>query len=481
MKLRLCLLAGTVLFSLLAPPVFADDDKKDDKKDKDDDDEISEITNKDDANFSIDKLVGGKEVWAMTADQIEKDYKKGGFKWLETGKKDRGILRPKWMWLRAESGGSSSRSISISSARTSYKLLGDVSAEEVNFDLKNGTLSALTISIWNKGDSDEITKAVFQSKITAVSAALGGRLGVKGKDLGKDQGSASRALRVRWENPETVAQLEYSSSEEMVNTGVKRQRQFVPEFIRLRLMPKSAVTMRSDAVANTAKVSVASLAARVKKMPNGDIYIDSVPMVDQGDKGYCAVASSERVMRYYGIQCDQHDLAQAAEASAGGTRPSDLEDALHKLQGKFKIRVRDLVKWDERDFERLKTAYNREAGKVGGKLWTPEDYFFEPNVDIFRDARCRNQAYEKFQKMVVEATNRGIPLLWALRLGLYPENGEKARQSGGGHMRTMLGYNLKTDELIFSDSWGAGHEVKRIKGRDAWAATLGLYLVEPQN
>ena len=301
------------------------------------------------------------------------------------------------------------------------------------------------------------------------------------KDLGKDQANASKAMRLRWDGVETMGQLEYSFTEDLVSTGAKRQRVFNPEFIRLRLMPKGKTTVGTTNAANTAKVGATSLVARVKKLPNGDVYIDGVPMVDQGEKGYCAVASSERVMRYYGIQCDQHDLAEAADASAGGTRPSDLEDALHKLQGKFKIRVRDLVKFDYQDHLRLIRAYNKEAGKVKGKVWTDEDWYFEPDEDIYREARCRNNAYEKFQKMVVDSTSRGVPLLWALRLGIYPENGEKAPQSGGGHMRVIIGYNLKTSEIIFSDSWGAGHEMKRIKGRDAWAATLGLYLVEPQN
>jgi len=478
MKRRLCFLAGS-LFLVLVPGVLrAQDDEKKDKEE-----EMDEISSKDEANFSIDKLVGGKEVWALSPDQVEKDYKKGGFKWLETGKKDRGLLRPKWMWMKSErqiSGGNIA--FSISSARTSYKLFdGASTAEEVIFEFKDGKLAGLTLSIWNKGDSDEISKTVYQSKVTTLTNSLNGRLAVRAKDLGKDQTNASKAMRTRWESPETIAQLEYSFTEDLVSAGAKRQRVFNPEFIRLRLMPKGKSGLTASSAPNTARVGASVLVTRVKKLPNGDVYIEGVPMVDQGEKGYCAVASSERVMRYYGIQCDQHDLAQAADASSYGTRPSDLENALHKLQGKFKIRVRDLVKWDYQDHLRLLKAYNREAGKVGGKPWTDDDWYFEPNVDIYRDARCRNNAYEKYQKMIVEATNRGIPLLWALRLGLYPENGEKAPQSGGGHMRTIIGYNLKTDEIIFSDSWGAGHEMKRIKGRDAWAATLGLYLVEPQN
>ncbi len=487
MKRRLCVLAGSLFIALVSPGRLQaqDDKKKDDdgKKDKDEAEEVDEISSKDEANFSIDKLVGGKEVWALTADQVEKDYKKGGFKWLETGKKDRGILRPKWMWMKSErktSGGNIS--FNISGARTSYKLFDAASsAEEVNFEFKDGTLAGLTMSIWNKGDSEEIMKTIFMSKITTLTTQLNTRLGVRGKDMGKDQASASKAMRLRWDGADTMAQLEYSFTEDLVSNGAKRQRVFNPEFIRLRLMPGGKSVVGTTNAANTAKVGASALAARVKKLPDGDVYIDGVPMVDQGDKGYCAVASSERVMRYYGIQCDQHDLAQAADASAGGTRPSDLEDALHKLQGKFKIRVRDLVKFDYQDQLRLIRAYNKEADKLGGKVWSEDEWYFEPDVDIYREARCRNNSSEKFRKMVMDSTSRGVPLLWALRLGLYPENGEKAPQSGGGHMRTIIGFNQKKDEIIFSDSWGAGHEMKRIKTRDAWAATLGLYLVEPQN
>ncbi|NJK44508.1 MAG: ABC transporter permease [Pleurocapsa sp. SU_196_0] len=39
-------------------------------------------------------------------------------------------------------------------------------------------------------------------------------------------------------------------------------------------------------------------------------------------------------------------------------------------------------------------------------------------------------------------------------------------QEGGGHMRLIIGYNTKTGQLLFSDSWGAGHELKRIKLED---------------
>jgi hypothetical protein len=43
-------------------------------------------------------------------------------------------------------------------------------------------------------------------------------------------------------------------------------------------------------------------------------------MVDQGEKGYCVVASVERVLRYYGGTVDQHELAQIANSDAAGAR-----------------------------------------------------------------------------------------------------------------------------------------------------------------
>ena len=64
-------------------------------------------------------------------------------------------------------------------------------------------------------------------------------------------------------------------------------------------------------------------------------------------------------------------------------------------------------------------------------------------------------------------------------VGLLPENGGPAQQSGGGHMRVFIGYNDKTKELIFSDSWGPGHEMKRITAKAAFVVTSGIYEISP--
>ena len=52
-------------------------------------------------------------------------------------------------------------------------------------------------------------------------------------------------------------------------------------------------------------------------------------------------------------------------------------------------------------------------------------------------------------------------------------------QAQGGHMRLIIGYNEDEKKLIFTDSWGAGHEMKKMRLEHAYRATTGLYTVTP--
>jgi hypothetical protein len=172
----------------------------------------------------------------------------------------------------------------------------------------------------------------------------------------------------------------------------------------------------------------------VKRDPNGDVWIDGVPMVDQGPKGYCVVASAQRLFEYYGISCDEHQLAQMAGTQAqGGTSSTQMEKALQSLDTNFRMHFK--------------------AVKRNGPA--------------------------EFHKQIQDYVNKGIPLLWGLEVGKYPEVPPLKAHGVGGHMRLIIGYNLKEGDVIFTDSWGAGHEKERMKVGDAFNATHGLYVMQP--
>jgi uncharacterized protein YvpB len=44
-------------------------------------------------------------------------------------------------------------------------------------------------------------------------------------------------------------------------------------------------------------------------------------------------------------------------------------------------------------------------------------------------------------------------------------------------MRLIIG--IDKENLYFSDSWGAGHELGTMSLRDAFAATTGLFVMHP--
>ena len=98
------------------------------------------------------------------------------------------------------------------------------------------------------------------------------------------------------------------------------------------------------------------------------------------------------------------------------------------------------------------------------------------DLEILKEGKGRGTARDGFVRDVKEKINKGVPLLWAVVLGKVKEG--KLPQMLGGHMRLIIGYNDKTNEILYSDTWGAGHELKRMSVDDAWAITLLVYTLE---
>ena len=69
----------------------------------------------------------------------------------------------------------------------------------------------------------------------------------------------------------------------------------------------------------------------------------------------------------------------------------------------------------------------------------------------FASIKDGDSKVKKFFGNVKKRIDKGQMVAWSMLVGLLPENGRPARQGGGGHMRMFIGYNEKTDELIFSD------------------------------
>ena len=123
--------------------------------------------------------------------------------------------------------------------------------------------------------------------------------------------------------------------------------------------------------------------------------------------------------------------------------------------------------------------HGKLAPELSTTMMNVTDYYAKMKPELFKDLRMKKTAdYGKFQRDIERSIDSGIPLLWSVQLGLVPEKGIP-QGTFGGHMRLIIGYDDATREILYSDSWGLGHEEKRMPMDDAWTITTGLFTLQP--
>lgn len=384
----------------------------------------------------LDFLLEYPAVWQLSAEALDRRYDVADMGFKE---------RPFFKWLSDKKDRVRFAREPFSNITIDLRIFGGrVAVDEATVDFSNGRPTLVNVSVYNRGDGGGMGSAEFEALFKACGQSLGQILKVSPQKRPNGANQAVRTVGWMWQSPLCVALMEHN---EYGGVGKKA---VAPEFLRLKLAPPSNKDW-NFAISSTGllatTVSKSSLTKNVTKKPDGDVFISGIPMVDQGAKGYCVVASCQRLFEYYRIACDQHEMAQLAGSSAQtGTSSRAMEETLSKIDTRFKTRFKALITPTPRD-----RSYREPDGK-------------------------------KFTEMVKSYTSDGVPLLWALQLGRAKEDPPlpAGGQVVGGHMRMIIGYNESKGQLLFTDSWGAGHEMKRMAINDAFRVTEGLYVLQPR-
>lgn len=345
---------------------------------------------------------------------------------------------------------------------------------ELLINSEDDRLSDLAISLYNRGDAGTIPMERFQTMGRTMTEYLNELAGSRPRPVGRMRATGIRREGRQWTRDQTVFRLEWALS----TNGGNQQ----PEYLRLRILPM-------DKARDERRIAhrPQDLRANIRKTDEGDVYLDAIPMVDQGQKGYCAVAVAERLMRYYDRPVDQHQLAQIAGTHQAGTDPESLRKALLKFSGRLGVRIRELIAFDMRDFQRLLKQYNRMAKRMDRPQYelprsgtiNLTDVYDAMDAEILHAARLKDgTGFRNFLNDLRSHVTKGVPLMWGVMLGKVKE--PSIPQLAGGHMRLLIGYNDQTDEVLFSDTWGRGHERKRMSAEDAWTITTSLYVMTPK-
>ena len=214
------------------------------------------------------------------------------------------------------------------------------------------------------------------------------------------------------------------------------------------------------------------LKSNVCKDKDGTVWIKGIPMVDQGEKGYCVPAAISRVFAYYNMDgVDQHALAALCKSTGEeGTTIEGMSKALSSICSKFHMSP---VSWrwvNEKNVEKEYIKRAQKAGMLSSRL--------DPKL-LLEAVKAKPAMIKKGFKDIRRYIDDGIPVVWGVLLGIYPEQGIPIPQAAGGHMRLIIGYNEQLQVILYSDSWGAGHEVKQMPLAQACAISKVLYVLRP--
>ena len=366
-------------------------------------------------------------------------------------------------------------------------VLGGLSVGETLFSLRDGKVDAVQFSLYNRGDDGPLDEAAFVERLKSAADALTALSGVQRAQANRKSNPALTTFDIGgfvWKAPTCLWLLEYSVATRGARTVP------VAEYIRLKALPPGSTAVpTASGAGNRVRVNPRK---NVVRTPDGGCEIQGIPMVDQGAKGYCAAATTARVMAYYGYeQLDQHQIAQWAktDAEAGTSSEAMMKGISRVLHDTYRLNVRSLEPaFDVKDLRKFLERYNRSAKRLGraevpfpqpGSTINLNDLWASFDIEVLRNAKVPNQqaATQWFQQKIKPSIDAGIPILWSVQLGLVPEPG--LPQVSGGHMRLITGYGPGGKTLVYSDSWGAGHERKTMAIEDAIAITLGLKAISP--
>jgi hypothetical protein len=332
----------------------------------------------------------------------------------------------------------------------------------------------------------------FDRLLKGVQTALG-KWGGAGRSGQATQDHGQKTIRHHlWAKPPCALQLTWAFTDARRMDGERIP--FQGDFIKLSLVfsPQGGLAgmgnMRRSAL-KQGPVTGYSLRQNVKRDSGGCWLVTDVPMVDQGQKGYCAAATAERLLRYYGRDIDQHEVAQLANtARQRGTTTMGMLDALRTIGKQYQLDVKNLIDMDYKDLLRVVEDYNREAKPKGrealvvGNTIDVGTLYHAMDASLLKQSRARrNTQRDAFMREVCRYIDAGVPLIWACVVGKYPENPPLNIEGAFCHIRMIIGYQPDSQDLVYTDSWGPGNERKQMPLADAWAMTFGLYVMKPRD
>jgi len=327
------------------------------------------------------------------------------------------------------------------------RILG-VHPENMKLTGKDGKMDAVLIMFANKGDTlgmaPEQEEYVSSKEFKEAVSKFQERERQLAKTIRTQSGQIEQTLKGLLGNYTKQRFGEGNKTTEWVKTWHWANHVFLlseqkDASLSLRIVSPASAETRGKAGRVTDADLKAELKTRVVRRDNGDVVVTGIPMIDQGQKGYCVPTTWARYLRYMGIPADEYVLANAAQTQKGGGTST-----VQMLAA-----VTQMVKQNRRTIKILtgRITLNQVAKYIDDGLpimWSM--YSVGPFEGAGQPAdRMGNESPEAWKQSLKTARKA------AQQLKPTPET---------RHICMIIGYNPRTDEIATSDSWGMRHAEK---------------------
>lgn len=349
-----------------------------------------------------------------------------------------------------------------------------------SFSFKSNQLQAISLT-FKKPEAIPGKEAYleYSSKLAGEIEALA-KIGTPG--LRKRESGNGYSCTYSWRSPEYYVSLKcgYSiDAKAAFNSGKSR-------FSIFRRVPVAAADVKVEAAdkklaANPEESPETDGESGIKTNDKGDRYLE-VPMLKEGNPRECLYYSVKRIFNYYKTNPRDRNwkkIKPSLELNVKGAK--GLKRVYSSVAGECRCGISKLASTgifdDFNSVMRFVRDYNRTAAEMKkSRIDSFNAASFNKLLALMDEevlVKTRNNPEEVagFKSGVCKEIDKAKPVLWVVFLGVVKEK-VKPSAPAGGYVRLIVGYNPKTGEVIYSDSWGKGHELKKISWEKAWAMTL---------
>lgn len=225
------------------------------------------------------------------------------------------------------------------------------------------------------------------------------------------------------------------------------------EYVSLRITPTEFADNGGKSVRIADDVMRERLLKNVKREPNGDVYIDQIPMVDQGPKGYCAPATFERAMRHAGVAADMYLLATLATSPGGGTYTGKLYDEVAFTTRSKGGRTARAIEMDSLAPKKIQKYIDKGVPI----LWQMRSLnYYNKVVNARMKVRAGVSDWKGYAQKIAAEAKKNAPHL---------------ETQASYHICMIIGYNEATNEIAVSDSWGKRYTIRWVHVDEAEAVS----------